>query len=55
MREWKIVRIATFDDEELASKLTELESHPGHKVKQIIYIGDNPLKVRLYQILYTVE
>lgn len=55
MRNWQIQRIATFDDVELADKLNEIESQIGCRVKEVIYIGENPSKVRLYQILYTQE
>jgi len=55
MRVWKIQRIATFDDDELANKLMDIESKKGCKVKEVIYIGENPSKVRLYQILYVEE
>jgi len=52
MRQWKIERIATFDDEELANFITEIDNRPGCEVKEVIFIGNNTVKVRLYQILY---
>ena len=54
MRVWKIVRISTFDDDELANKITEIDNTPGQKVKEVIYMGDNSLHIRIYQILYTI-
>lgn len=55
MRRWNVQRIATFSDEELASALDKIEADITCKVKEIIYIGENPLKVRIYQIIYTKE
>ena len=55
MRLWKIQRIATFDDGELCNKIMEIESEPGQKVQEIIFMGNNPKDVRIYQIVYTVE
>ncbi len=56
MREFKIERIATFDDTELAKKLEEIEKRdPRNKIFQVIHIGNNPVNERLYQILYTVN
>lgn len=48
---WKIERISTFDDEELANKINEIEQH-GNTIKQIIYMGDNCAHIRIYQIIY---
>lgn len=56
MRKWKIERIATFDDDELCNKIMEIESRgSNYKVQQVIFIGNNPVDVRLYQILFTIE
>lgn len=55
MRKWKIERISTFDDYELANKLDEIESRQGCKIKEIIFIGNNSQDVRIYQIIYTEE
>ena len=56
MRQWKIERIATFDDEELCNLIMEIEGRgPAYKVQQIVYIGENPQNRRLYQIFYTIE
>lgn len=52
---WKIERISTFDDEELANFISEIDNRPGHKAKEVIFIGNNPADVRLYQIIYVVE
>ena len=37
MKVWKVVRISTFDDDELANKITEIDNIPGQKVKEVIY------------------
>ena len=55
MRTWKIERLSTFDDDELAAKLTEIDSRPGCQVKEVVYMGDNPLHVRIYQIIYVED
>ena len=55
MRQWKIERIATFDDEELARFINEIDNRPGHKVKEVVFMGNNPVDVRIYQIIYVVE
>ena len=55
MKKWKIERIATFDDDELCNKLDEIESNPNCKVKDVVFIGNNTLEVRIYQIIYTEE
>lgn len=55
MREWRIHRYTTFDDNELASVLNKVESKPGYKIQQVLYMGDNVEHVRIYQIIYTVE
>lgn len=52
MRQWKIERISTFDDEELANFINKIDSRPGCEVKEIIYMGDNPQHIRIYQIIY---
>jgi hypothetical protein len=55
MRQWKIKRIATFDDDELANFITKIDSQPGCKVKEIIFIGNNSQDRRIYQIIYVEE
>lgn len=55
MRAWKIERIATCDDHQLEDKIMEIESDPSCKVREIIFIGNNPQDIRLYQIVYTKE
>ena len=52
MKKWKIERISTFDDTELANKINEIDSRNNCEVKHIIYMGDNPAHVRIYQIIY---
>ena len=51
MRVWKIVRISTFDDKELADKLTEIDSVPGQKVEEVIYMGDDIPDLQIMQIV----
>lgn len=55
MRQWKVERLVTFDDDELAAKLTEIDSRPGCTIKEVIYMGDNPVHIRIYQIIYVAE
>lgn len=55
MRRWEIKRVATFSDEELCDAIMQVESNPHNNVKEVIFMGNNPKKVRIYQILYTVE
>ena len=55
MSTWKVERLVTFDDEVLANKLTEIDSRPGCQVKEIVYMGDNPQHIRIYQIIYTED
>lgn len=55
MRTWKIERLVTFDNDELANKLTEIDLTPGCEVKEVIYMGDSPMHVRIYQIIYVED
>jgi len=55
MRVWKIKRISTFDDDELAAFITNIDNQPGCKFQEVIFMGNNSLNVRIYQILYTEE
>ena len=55
MRVWKIKRIATFDDKELADFITKIDNQPGCKVREVIFMGNNVVETRIYQILYTEE
>ena len=55
MRQWKIERISTFDDEELANFISEIDNRPGHKVKEVVFMGNNPVDIRIYQVIYVVE
>ncbi len=55
MRNWKVVRLVTFNDDELAAKLNTIESQPGCKVKEVVYIGDNPQHIRIYQIIFVED
>ena len=55
MREWKVERIATFSDDELASFIQKIDSQPNQEVKEVIFIGNNTVDVRIYQIVYTKE
>ena len=55
MREWKIKRITTFDDEELANFIQSIDNVPGQRVKEVVFMGNNSENVRIYQVIYTVE
>ena len=55
MREWKIERLSTFDDDVLAKKLTEIDNAPGQHVHSVIYMGDNSQHIRIYQIIYIID
>ena len=56
MKTYKIERIATFDDTELVNKLMEIEKRdPRNHIFQVVFIGNNPVEERLYQIIYTVD
>jgi len=55
MREWKIERIATFSDEELADFIQKIDSRPNCEVKEVIFIGNSLNDVRIYQVVYVVE
>ncbi len=55
MREWKIKRIPTFNDEDLAKFIMTIESTKGCIVRQVMRLGENPAGVPLYQVFYTVE
>lgn len=48
---WGIIRFTTFDDEDLAHAIQLTENKYG-EIKQIIYMGDNSVHVRIYQIIY---
>lgn len=52
MREWKIDRVATLDDGVLINKLNEIQRKGNTDIKEIIFIGNNSLDVRIYQIIY---
>ena len=55
MKKWKIERISTFDDKELASFITKIDNVPGQEVREVIYMGNNVEEVRIYQIVYTID
>ena len=55
MRTWKVERLVKFDDDELANTLTEIDSNPGCTVKEVIYMGDNPQHIRIYQIIFVED
>lgn len=55
MRKWNIQRIATLSDEELVTTLDNIEANPYYKIQEIVYMGDNPQHIRIYQIIYTEE
>ena len=55
MRVWKIDRIPTWSDDDLAKFLNKIETKPGCKVREVMRLGENPAGVPLYQVLYTEE
>ena len=52
MRQWKAKSVAASNDDELANFINDIESKPDRKVKEVIFIGNDPTDTKLYQILY---
>lgn len=52
MRQWKVERIATLSDEELANFINEIDDRPDCEAKEVVFIGDNTVKIRIYQVIY---
>lgn len=52
MRQRKAKSAAASNDEELADLIDNTESEPDHTVKEAIFLGNDSIGVRLYQILY---
>lgn len=52
MRQWKAKSVAASNDEELADLINNIESEPDCKVKEVIFIGNDSIDAKLYQILY---
>ena len=52
MRQWKAKSITVSNDDELADFINDLESEPDCTVKEVIFIGNDPIDAKLYQILY---
>ena len=52
MRQWKAKSVAASNDDELADFINNIESEPDHKVKEVIFIGNDSADTKLYQILY---
>lgn len=52
MRQWKAKSVAVSNDDELADFINDIESGPDRTVKEVIFIGNDSIGVRLYQILY---
>ena len=54
MRQWKVknIAIAASNDDGLANFINGIESEPDCKVKEVIFLGNDSIGVRLYQILY---
>ena len=44
--------VAASKDNELADFINDIESEPDCKVKEVIFIGNDPADTKLYQILY---
>ena len=52
MRQWKAKSVAASNDDELANFINNIESKPDCRVKEVIFIGNDPTDTKLYQILY---
>ena len=52
MRQWKAKSVAALNDDELADFINGIESEPDRIVKEVIFLGNDSIGVRLYQILY---
>ena len=52
MRQWKAKSVAASNDDELADFINGIESEPDCNVKEVIFIGNDPIGTKLYQILY---
>ena len=52
MRQWKAKSVAASNDDELADFINNIESEPDRIVKEVIFLGNDSIGVRLYQILY---
>ena len=52
MRQWKAKSVAASNDDELADFINDIESKPDYNVKEVIFLGNDSIGVRLYQILY---
>ena len=52
MRQWKAKSVAASNDEELADFINNIESEPDHIVKEVIFLGNDSIGTKLYQILY---
>lgn len=52
MRQWKAKSVAASNDDELADFINDIESKPDCMVKEVIFLGNDSIGVRLYQILY---
>ena len=52
MRQWKAKSVAASNDDELADFINDIESEPDCKVKEVIFIGNDSVGTKLYQILY---
>jgi len=35
--------------------LVEIDSRPGCQIKEVIYMGDNPQHIRIYQIIFVED
>ena len=52
MRQWKAKSVVASNDDELADFINDIESKPDCTVKEVIFIGNDPIGTKLYQILY---
>lgn len=55
MREWRVERIATLSDEELADFIQKIDSRPNCQVKEVVFMGNNLKDIRIYQVIYIIE
>ena len=52
MRQWKAKSVAASNDDELADFINDIESKPDCTVKEVIFLSNNSVGTKLYQILY---
>ena len=52
MRQWKAKSVVASNDDELADFINDIESKSDCNVKEVIFLGNNSVGTKLYQILY---